>query len=116
MQSLQISRLELTPPDGKDFWTEFQRPGAMPVFTAKEAAMVFFGRNKMWMLRQMQGLPSIDGDLIVIPRTKANAYQFQLAHIERIAHSLFERGIITYKTFESSLIIVKNIASNYRLL
>jgi len=118
MQSLQVSRIELSPPDGQDFWTQFQRPGAAPVFSTKEVASVFYGRSKLWMLRHLQNDDHwLDGGLIAIPRgTNNGAYRFQLAHVERTSHAFFQRAIIDIKQFENSLMIVKSIASNYRLI
>jgi hypothetical protein len=117
MQSLQVSNPELEPPEGRDFWTVFQEDGKLPIFTTSEVASVFFGRSKLWMWRHLNaGDHKLDGVLIPIPRTQYGKYQFQLAHVERLAHALFGRGIIDYRRFTNCIIIIKAIGNNYRLL
>jgi hypothetical protein len=117
MQPLQVIRPELEPPAGRDFWTDFQEDGALPIFTINEVAFVFFGRSKLWLLRQVwDGNHFLDGKLIEIPRSPHGKYLLQLAHVERLAHALFSRGNIDLIKFENSLLIVKAIAGNYRLI
>ena len=117
MQSLQVSNPELEPPDGRDFWTDFQDGGRPPIFTLAEVATVFFGHTKLWMWRHMNaGDHELDGALVQIPRTQHGKYQFQLAHVERISHAYFGRGIIDYSRFSNSLLIIKSIGSNYKLI
>lgn len=57
----------------------------------------------------------LDGEPIVVPRD-GDKWRFQLHHIEKITHALFEGGILSEGEFSNSLILVKTIASNYRLI
>jgi hypothetical protein len=84
-----------------------------------EVAFVFFGRSKIWLQRRIYaGDLVLDGAEIPIPRSPLGKkkYQFQLAHVERMAHAFFSRGNIDLKRFENSLLIVKAIAGNYKLI
>jgi hypothetical protein len=116
LQSMHISIPELEPKEGRDFWLDVKEDGR-PIFTAKEVAVVFFARSKLWLYRQLYASNhELDGILIEIPRSDSGQYQLQLAHVERLAHAFFSRGIINLKQFENTLTIIKAIARNYRLI
>jgi hypothetical protein len=112
---MHISIPELEP-EGRDFWLDIEKD-SRPIFTAKEVATVFFAHSKLWLYRQLYASNhELDGIPVGIPRSDSGQYQFRLAHVERLAHAFFSRGIINLKQFEIALTIIKAIAANYKLL
>lgn len=114
---------ELTPPEGRDFWTSPQEDGQPPIFNTREVASVFFGRSKIWLQMILIGSDNrLTVEIPDIPRRSQTSNQvraprqFQLHHVELIAHALFSTGIINLETFARCITIVKCIAQNYRLL
>lgn len=113
---VEIQR-DLTPPGGRDYWTAPQESGKAPIFSTQDVARIFFARTKIWFnVLLVDGKHVLDGEVIDIPRTEAGYRQFQLYHVELIAHAFLSQGIIDLRTFRNVIRILRGIADNYRLI
>jgi hypothetical protein len=107
---VEIQR-DLTPPDGRDFWTSPQLPGRRPLFSTREVAFIFFAWSN-WTMHMHISHTEMD----IAPRTEKGYRKFQLHHVELLAHMFLDRGIIDLDKFRNCIVIIKAIARNYGLL
>ncbi len=109
---------ELTPPDGRSFWTFADETRKSPTFTTGEVAKIFFGRGKTWLYKLLLGMDGRYDQSVDIPRKKGERRIriFSLHTVELICHAFLEQGIIDLQGFRNAIAIIKALASIYRLL
>jgi hypothetical protein len=116
-QPLQVTPRELILPEGQDFFL-FEREGDNgPEFSTKQVSQLFFGRTKQWLFFQFKAKKDyLDGEKI-LPRYTIHGYQrWNLWKLERLTHALIANGAISTRQFERSMIIIKLMGENVKLI
>lgn len=111
---LDAADLGFVPPD-RPYWTSPEMIGrwgsAGPLYTNQTVA-AFFGRSTPWLKLVLWQRPECADVLDVIqpPRTDAGHLRWRLYDVERLAHCLLEREIISFNQWLLVLNVVKNLA------
>jgi hypothetical protein len=102
LEPLVRVQAELTPPNGRTYWSPKQKVGESPTYTLGIVANTFFGRTKRW--------------LNIAPRDDRGFRQFHLYDVELTAHLFLQYGIIDLRRFRNVILIIRGTGGHHRLI
>jgi hypothetical protein len=112
LEPLVRVQAELTPPNGRTYWSPKQKVGESPTYTLGIVANTFFGRTKRWLKKMYHDFPDLD----IAPRDDRGFRQFHLYDVELTAHLFLQYGIIDLRRFRNVILIIRGTGGHHRLI
>ena len=98
-------------PKDRDYWITEDKPGPILTSGVWAAILGMTQRNFNMIVKR-----AIAADWIEIPIEQNGRRNITLFHAERLLHYCLRNGLITHDKFASSMMVIKGIGNNHKVL